>query len=325
MEYIDGPTLAELIAAARRRERRIAPPMAAYVCAELLKGLDYAHRKGGGVVHRDLSPRNVMISREGEVKMVDFGLSAAVDDERPGRAPVKGRPAGSFPYMSPEQVRGEPLDARTDLFSAGILLWEALTGRPLFARDGDDETLKAVLEAPIEPPSALRPDVPAMLDLVCRRALARDRDKRFASAADFLAALTRYLYTVEPPVSPSALSAFAAELCPARPLRAATDGASAAGSSPGDDPATRPHRTCSTPPGRWPGASAPRRRSRPAPSRPTWPSRRCCATRRRCSRSRRSPRPRRRRRSARPRPSRHRRRPPRRRRRAASCRSRAAC
>lgn len=228
MEYIDGPTLAQLLDA---RKAPLEPGVAAYVCAELLKGLDYAHRKGAGVIHRDLSPRNVMLSRDGEVKIVDFGIAATVGDDVNARD--SGRPAGSFPYMSPEQVRREPLDTRTDLFSAGILLWECLTARRLFERDTDDATLDAVLHGDIPPPSHFDSAVPPALDELCERALQRDRDARFADAGAFLQRLTRFLYSVDPPVTPSALSALVARTCPPVPRTLGEP-------ADPDEPATRP-------------------------------------------------------------------------------------
>jgi serine/threonine-protein kinase len=222
MEYIDGPTLAELLEAAPKRRQPIAPATAAFVCAEILKGLDYAHRKGAGVIHRDLSPRNVMLSRDGEVKLVDFGIAAAVDDKAAGDEDAP--PVGSFPYMSPEQARREPLSPATDLFSAGILLWEALAGRKLFARDTPEATLAAVKGADIPPPSAHNPAVPAELDEICLRALQRDPRKRFETAGDFHAKLTRYLYSLDAPVNAQALSELVARTCPPVPrARAGTD------------------------------------------------------------------------------------------------------
>jgi serine/threonine-protein kinase len=216
MEYVDGPTLGELLAALERHGERLEPGAAAHVASELCKGLDYAHRKGEGVVHRDLSPRNVLLSREGEVKLVDFGLALAPAPDRtrrgqPGAAP----PAGSFPYMSPEQVRRDALDQRSDLFSLGVLLWEMLTGEPLFARDDADATLEAVLHAPIAPPSQVHAGVPAELDRICLRALARDWGERYASAGDILAALSRFAYSIEPPVTQSTLAALIARVSPA--------------------------------------------------------------------------------------------------------------
>ena len=104
MEYIDGPTLWRLTEMLARKDAVMAPTIAAWITARIVEGLDYAHRKGEGVIHRDLSPRNVLVSRDGEVKLVDFGLAVAAGTAMRARA---GRPAGSFPYMSPEQVRGE--------------------------------------------------------------------------------------------------------------------------------------------------------------------------------------------------------------------------
>src|SRR5258708_30007800 len=123
MDYIDGPTLYRLTERMAAQDAKMEPAIAAWVAARVLEGLDYAHRKGEGVIHRDLSPRNVMMSRDGEVKLVDFGIAVTLGepgDEASGQA----EPTGSFPYMSPEQVRKEPLTVQTDLFSVGVLLWE---------------------------------------------------------------------------------------------------------------------------------------------------------------------------------------------------------
>jgi len=147
MEYIDGPTLYRLTETLRRRGVRMAPAVAAWIMARILEGLDYAHRKGDGVIHRDLSPRNVMLSRDGEVKLVDFGIAVTLC-EGDGDA-AQSAPTGSFPYMSPEQVRRESLTGQTDLFSVGVLAWEMLAGRRLFARADADATLAAVLNEPI--------------------------------------------------------------------------------------------------------------------------------------------------------------------------------
>ena len=207
MEYIDGPTLRELCKALARTESALSPAIAAFICAETLKGLDYAHRKG--VVHRDVSPRNVMLSRDGEVKLLDFGI--AVHDGYTQRSQI---PIGSYPYMSPEQVSGQSLTAQSDLFSTGVLLWEMLTGSELFARPSAEETLRAVTEAAIEPPSTCGSDSPPALDEICLRALARDPGQRYASAAQFLAGLNRYLYSLDDLVTLAALARTVARSCP---------------------------------------------------------------------------------------------------------------
>src|SRR5262249_30963414 len=153
MEYIDGPTLYRLTETLARRDARMEPAAAAWITARILEGLDYAHRKGEGVIHRDLSPRNVMLSRDGEVKLVDFGIAVTLGSE--GETSLQSAPTGSSPYMSPEQVRREPLTGQTDLFSVGVLLWEMLVGERLFARADPDATLAAVTGADIPRPSSV--------------------------------------------------------------------------------------------------------------------------------------------------------------------------
>jgi serine/threonine-protein kinase len=221
MEYIDGPTLYRLTETLRRRGVRMEPAIAAWITARILEGLAYAHRKGDGVIHRDLSPRNVMMSRDGEVKLVDFGiavtLGAAGEDDTGQSAPT-----GSFPYMSPEQVRKEPLTVQTDLFSVGVLCWEMLVGHRLFARPDPDATLHAVVEGDIARPSADHPDVPARLDEVVMRALERDMTTRWASADDMLAALQRYLYGLDETPGPRDVAALVARYCPPETRRLPT-------------------------------------------------------------------------------------------------------
>jgi serine/threonine protein kinase len=215
MEYIDGPTLWTFTEAVWAAGEPISPPVAAWIAAEILDGLDYAHRKGEGVIHRDLSPRNVMLSRDGQVLLVDFGIAVpfgAGDD--PG---AEGAPTGSFPYMSPEQVQRHRLTTASDLFSASVLLWEMLAGRRLFARADADATLDAVLHAPIPPPSSVRKEVPAKLDEVVLRGLERDPAKRWPSAGDFLGALNRYLYALEAAPAARELTALIARHCPPVP------------------------------------------------------------------------------------------------------------
>jgi len=196
MEYIDGPTVEQLQAAMRARGKTLSAPMAAHICAEVLKGLDYAHRKGNGVIHSDLSPRNVMLSREGEVKLVDFGIAVgrathAKADENHPLADSEG-PAGSYPHMSPEQARSEALDPRSDLFAVGILLWELLTGKGLFNRGSDEDTLAAGLSGDIPPPSLHCEGAAGVLDSICAKAPQRNADKRYESAGEFVVELNRY-------------------------------------------------------------------------------------------------------------------------------------
>jgi serine/threonine-protein kinase len=221
MDYIDGPTLYRLTESMAGRQVRMEPAVAAWIAARVLEGLDYAHRKGEGVIHRDLSPRNVMLSRDGEVKLVDFGIAVTMGE--PGEPSMtQSAPTGSFPYMSPEQARREPLTAQTDLFSVGVLCWEMLAGDRLFARNDPDATLEAVQHAAIPPPSSKRPEVAAKLDEVIMRALQRERGTRWPSASEMLAALNKYLYSLDDTPGPREVAALVARHCPPETRRLPT-------------------------------------------------------------------------------------------------------
>jgi serine/threonine-protein kinase len=221
MEYVDGPTLYRLTERMAAASAKMEPEVAAWIVARILEGLDYAHRKGEGVIHRDLSPRNVMLSRDGEVKLVDFGIAVQLGD--PGDAGAReSAPTGSFPYMSPEQVRRERLTGQTDLFSAGVLLWEMLVGERLFARPDPDSTLDAVLKEEIPRPSSRRDGVPERLDEVVMRALERDVGERWASAGEMLAALQKFLYSLEHTPGPQEVAALVARYSPPETRRMPT-------------------------------------------------------------------------------------------------------
>ena len=213
MEYIDGPTLWRLTEAVFRRGDALAPGLALHIAAELAKGLDYAHRKGPGVIHRDLSPRNVMLSRDGEVKLVDFGIAVTFGGGEDTRGD-DAMPTGSFPYMSPEQVARRPLSGQSDLFSLGVLLWEMLAGERLFARASPEETLAAVTGAPIPAPSTRRPTVAPALDAVVLRCLERDPAARWRDAGELASALNRALYTLDVVPGARDVAAVVARYCP---------------------------------------------------------------------------------------------------------------
>jgi eukaryotic-like serine/threonine-protein kinase len=221
MDYIDGPTLYRLTESMAKRDERMDPPVAAWIAARILDGLDYAHRKGEGVIHRDLSPRNVMLSRDGEVKLVDFGIAVTLGEPGEGEA-SQSAPTGSFPYMSPEQVRRESLTPQTDLFTVGVLFWEMLVGERLFARPDADATLAAVLREEIPRPSARRPNVSTKLDELVMRALERDQAARWPSAGEFLAALNKYLYSLDETPGPRDVAALVARFCPPETRRLPT-------------------------------------------------------------------------------------------------------
>lgn len=259
MEYIDGPTLYRLTEMLARKDAVMDPSVAAWITARIVEGLDYAHRKGEGVIHRDLSPRNVMLSRDGEVKLVDFGIAVTLGNA--GEDETQSAPTGSFPYMSPEQVRKEQLTGQTDLFSVGVLAWEMLVGHRLFARNDPDATLLAVTEEDIPRPSEHRPDVPAKLDEIVMRALERDKTARWSSAGEMLAALNRYLYALDDTPGPRDVAALVARYCPPELRRMPTHADPEP--EPGEDPAVAPETQLTPAPAGPRTAVIPRDGSRP--------------------------------------------------------------
>jgi len=199
MELVRGRHLGRVVERAREAAVRFGVARAVQVGADVARALAYAHRlsDGGrplGLVHRDVSPHNVLLSFEGEVKLADFGIASAMGGAGltdPGT--VKGKVA----YMAPEQARGAPVDARADVFSLGVVLWELCAGRRLFARDSDAATVAAVLsDETISPPSAWNDEVPPELDAAILGALERDRDRRIRSAQDLATALATVLLRI---------------------------------------------------------------------------------------------------------------------------------
>ena len=193
MEYVRGKSLAELHRRARLLGRPFPPVLAAQICLEVARGLAYAHRltehgQPLGLVHRDVTPHNVLISYEGAVKLTDFGIAKASN-----RASTAGMLKGKFAYMAPEQARGEAVDARTDLFALGITLWELLTGNRLFDGDSDVAVLRAVQERQIQSPSSLNRLVDPALAEVVLTSLQRDATRRFQTAGDFERRLLTYV------------------------------------------------------------------------------------------------------------------------------------
>jgi serine/threonine-protein kinase len=165
------------------------------IASQLCTGLHFAHQftdttgKPLNLVHRDINPANVIVTFGGEVKIIDFGVAKTNANVKTISGTIKGKVA----YMPPEQVLGREVDQRADIFSAGVVLWEVLTGRPLFLRSNDAATLYAIMNAPIPPPSKLRPDVPPQLDRIVSRALARQPADRYETAEDMGAALDELL------------------------------------------------------------------------------------------------------------------------------------
>ncbi|MBS2023110.1 MAG: protein kinase, partial [Deltaproteobacteria bacterium] len=196
MEYVPGKDLRAVQERMRRRGERVPTAVAAYVISRVCEGLDYAHRKRDtmgrdlNIVHRDVSPQNVIVSFEGEVKLIDFGIAKAANKITRTQAGIL---KGKFGYMSPEQVRGLPLDRRSDIFATGVVLYELCTGERLFTGSSDFSVLEKVQQAKIVPPSEIVPDIPLRLERVILKALAREPEERYQHAAELAQDLTRFM------------------------------------------------------------------------------------------------------------------------------------
>lgn len=193
MEMIDGYDLRQLLQRARRDRKHIPIPVVLSILLEMCDALDYAHNckdditgEPLGLVHRDVSPSNLIVTPAGHLKVIDFGIAKATSHTLRTET---GRIKGKLGYMSPESVTGRHLDARSDLFSVGVVAHELLTVRPLFSSRSDYETLRKIQSSEVVPPSVYNTSVPKDLDDVVLRALARDPNERFQTAADLRDAL----------------------------------------------------------------------------------------------------------------------------------------
>src|SRR5262245_1159136 len=197
LEYVHGKDLRAIFNRTRQRGEQLPIPMACYAIMKLCEGLDYAHNKrdAGGqflnLVHRDVSPQNILVSYEGEVKIIDFGIAKAAG--KAGRTQA-GILKGKFGYMSPEQVQGFEIDRRSDVFGVGICLYELLTGERLFVGESDFATLEKVRNVDIMPPSTYNRRVPEELEQIVLKALARDRNARHQTAMQLHDELQGFMY-----------------------------------------------------------------------------------------------------------------------------------
>jgi serine/threonine-protein kinase len=204
MEYIAGQDLHGVIMAGRSKKMPLPAPMAARMIAGACDGLHYAHTlkdlRGNplGLVHRDVTPSNILISWDGVSKVVDFGIAKAATQVTKTRA---GALKGKFSYMGPEQVRSGALDGRADVWALGVVLHEILTQKKLFKADNELAILTQILQGEIPPPSSVQPDVPKALDEIVLKALERDIGKRYASARHMQTDLDAWLRTIESPVT----------------------------------------------------------------------------------------------------------------------------
>ena len=203
MEYVDGADLKAVIEFMKNAHRPFPVESACFIVEKLCEGLTYAHELQGPdgmplkIVHRDMSPPNVLITKYGEVKIVDFGLAKATSQlEKSEPGIIKGK----FSYLSPEAATGSEVDQRTDVFAVGIILWELLAGRRLFVAENDFATVKMVQMAAVPPIRQMNPAVPPELEPIIARALARDPMSRYPSARELGRDLTNFLFKLGRPV-----------------------------------------------------------------------------------------------------------------------------
>jgi serine/threonine-protein kinase len=215
MEYVESVSLAQLL---RSLQGETLPPaIVSRIMCDVLSGLQAAHDavdlrgQPMNIVHRDVSPQNIIVGTDGTSRLIDFGIAKAASRLTPT---TTGALKGKFGYMAPEQIRQQPVDRRVDVFAAGVVLHETLTSRRLFGRGDEADALLSVLVRDVPDPSSLVPELPAGIDAIVHRALARDREERFASASELSADLERAC----PPASPRDVAALVARTC-AEPIR----------------------------------------------------------------------------------------------------------
>jgi len=211
MEWIDGRDVKQLLRKLAGRRKLLPEEFAVYIAHETCKGLYFAHQKTNlqgenlQIIHRDMSPSNVIIGFEGEVKVADFGIAKAGMSQYTTKDGVL---KGKFEYMSPEQAHGKSLSQQSDLFSVGIILYEMLTGRRLFKTETELMTLEKIKSVDIGPPSSINPNISERMDKLVMKALTADTDERYSDASEFGQALLDYMYPQAPSAVQRSLSAF---------------------------------------------------------------------------------------------------------------------
>jgi eukaryotic-like serine/threonine-protein kinase len=201
MDYIQGETLSRLWRSAKGKNTTLPVRIAASVLADVLYGLHAAHEAKAedgtplDIVHRDVSPHNILVGRDGVARVLDFGVAKASARATTTR---EGQIKGKLAYMAPEQLQRRPLDRRTDVFAASIVLWESLTGHRLFSADDEGSIVTSILFEPIQPPSSVCPNVSKELDALVMKGLERDPDRRFETAHEMASALERTILVARP-------------------------------------------------------------------------------------------------------------------------------
>jgi serine/threonine-protein kinase len=201
MDYIRGESFSRLLRTARKKGQTVPEGFLGSVISGMLHGLHAAHEATDErgeplrVVHRDVSPQNVLVGVDGVARVLDFGVAKAAARVQVTR---EGQMKGKLSYMSPEQLQGRGVDRRTDIFAAGVVLWESLTGQRLFTGDDATEILTRIITSPVTPPSQINPYVRPELDAVTLRALEKDPDHRFATSREFAIAIEETMHLMSP-------------------------------------------------------------------------------------------------------------------------------
>ena len=211
MEYVSGKDLRAVFDRCRKRGEPAPIPLTCYAIAQCCEGLDYAHRakdrqgRDMSIVHRDVSPQNALVSYDGEVKVIDFGIAKAAGKATKTQAGIL---KGKFGYMSPEQIRGLPLDGRSDIFAMGVCLYEMLTGERLFVGDSDFSVLEKVRKVEVLPPSHFNRKIPDALERIVMKSLAKDVDDRYQHATELGEDLRSFMYSTGNAFARKDLAAF---------------------------------------------------------------------------------------------------------------------
>ncbi len=215
MEYIEGQTLRDIMRGAQDG-RKILPERALSITADVLSAIDYSHRNG--IIHRDIKPANVMLTPSGQVKVMDFGIARAIADTSSAMTQTAAV-IGTAQYLSPEQARGETVDARSDIYSTGCLLYELLTGRPPFIGDSPVSVAYQHVREEARPPSQLNPDVSSTIDNIVAKSLAKKVEDRYQSAADMRKDIDRAVagLHVDAPTAATVAAGAATQVAPAAP------------------------------------------------------------------------------------------------------------
>lgn len=261
MEYIDGRDLRSILRFLEEKERRLPLGLAMFIASRLAAALDYAHRKRDlqgrdmVLVHRDVSPQNVLISYDGDIKLCDFGIAKAASKASHTRA---GALKGKLQYMSPEQAWGKDLDLRSDIFSLGLVLYEMLTGRKAFAGDSELSILEQVRSPRMTSPRDIDPGIPPEVERVVMKALKENREERYQTAGELAGDLNNILQSIRPAPGASELGAFLSEMqgrdklgtavAPAARMAAAPAPRPAKSPTPAPEPKPRPAPPAAPPP-----------------------------------------------------------------------------